>query len=140
MREISPSWPKPEKSVVAVGLFDGVHRGHRYLLGRLLEWSKEVSAKPVVITFTPHPQEILTGNSPPLVVSPHHRVRLLNNFGIARVWLLPVDKAFLGLKSEDFFRIYLKEALNAAGLLVGFDNKIGSDHADAAQLKKTGEE
>ena len=133
-----PPWPPPERSVVAVGLFDGVHRGHKHLLSELAEWGREASAVPVVVTFHPHPERITRGSAPPLIVSPRHRIRLISELGIERIWLLDLDPELLGMTAEAFLAAYVTGALNAVGLLVGFNNRLGKDRADYAVLRSLG--
>src|SRR5687767_13772557 len=60
-----------------IGVFDGIHLGHRYLLGRLVEEARRRGARPSVITFDSHPDEILVGAAPPLLLDPVERVRML---------------------------------------------------------------
>jgi riboflavin kinase/FMN adenylyltransferase len=122
-------------SVVAIGLFDGVHRGHQALLEELVRWGTDLAAEPAVITFDPHPREILAGDAPPLVVSARHRVRLIRACGVRRVWVLRSDRELLGLSARDFLRRFVVEALGGAGLLVGFDHRLGSDRADLGVLR-----
>jgi riboflavin kinase / FMN adenylyltransferase len=131
-------WPRPRRSVVAVGLFDGVHRGHRLLLGELVNWAARAGAEPVVITFDPHPAAVVAGVAPPLVTGPRERVRLIQALGIERVWLLPATPAFVKVRAEEFLRRYVCGDLGAIGLLVGFDNRLGSDQAGFAALRALG--
>jgi riboflavin kinase / FMN adenylyltransferase len=131
-------WPRPERSVVAVGLFDGVHRGHQFLLGELKRWASSVAADAVVVTFDPPPAAVISGAAPPLITSPRRRIRLIEELGIERVWLLRTDSSLVRLRAREFLEDYLCGALRAVGLLVGFDNRLGSDQADFAQLRSVG--
>lgn len=133
-----PPWPVPGRSIVSVGLFDGVHRGHAALLEQLRRQADAMGGEAVAVTFHPHPAALLTGRSPLLVVSPDHRVRLIQDLGIDRVWLMDLDRSFLAMAASDFLREFLCRQLNAVGLVVGFNNKLGSDQADFAQLQGLG--
>ncbi len=126
--------------MVAVGLFDGVHRGHRYLLETTRDWAAELRAVAVVVTFAPHPEELLHGNPPPLVVSPAHRVRLIHALGIARAWLFPLTAEIMRMTAREFVAQYVRDALGAVGLIVGFDHRLGSDRAGYATLHELGAE
>ena len=77
--------PSPRHSVVAVGVFDGVHLGHQRLLHELLELSSALEAVPTVITFRNHPDVVLRGSAPPLLVSVPHRLRLLRRAGVQQI-------------------------------------------------------
>jgi len=69
--------------VVVVGVFDGMHRGHAYLLGQLVEAAGMRDAQPAVITFDHHPDEVITGRAPALLMDPEDRVDLLAAAGVA---------------------------------------------------------
>jgi riboflavin kinase / FMN adenylyltransferase len=68
--------------LAVVGVFDGIHLGHRYLLEHLVHESRERGARPAVITFDSHPDEILRGAAPPLLLDPTERLRLLGDAGV----------------------------------------------------------
>lgn len=69
--------------VFVVGVFDGLHRGHRYLLGRLRRVADRLAARPAVITFDHHPDEVLRGEAPPLLCDPEERLVRLARLGVA---------------------------------------------------------
>lgn len=69
--------------VVVVGVFDGMHRGHAYLLGQLVDAAGMRDARPAVITFDHHPDEVITGRAPALLMDPEDRVDLLAAAGVA---------------------------------------------------------
>ncbi len=121
-----------------MGLFDGVHRGHAFLLETLKAWAAERGAAPVAVTFDPHPEEILHGAAPPLVVSPARRVELIRALGVPRVWLFPLTRAVMALAAREFVARHVRDALGGEGLLMGFDNRLGSDRADCAALRAAG--
>ena len=72
-------------SVVAVGVFDGMHIGHQRLVHDLLEFATELSAEPTVITFRNHPDGVISGSAPDPLISVPHRLRLLRRAGVRRV-------------------------------------------------------
>jgi riboflavin kinase/FMN adenylyltransferase len=70
-------------SLVTIGVFDGVHLGHKYLISQLKELAKKQSLRSIVITFRQHPQEILTPRSqPPFLTDVNEKARLLKNEGV----------------------------------------------------------
>ena len=91
------------KVAVAVGVFDGVHLGHQLLLDKLKELAAKQKVHPIVVTFHPHPRELLHPNSPPsLLLPPEEKVRLLHEYGAAAVVTIPFNKEFAALSPPEF--------------------------------------
>ena len=78
---------------VVVGVFDGLHRGHMYLLRRLVRSAREREARPSVITFDHHPDEILVGAAPPLLCDPAERLERLAAAGVETTVVQHFDEA-----------------------------------------------
>jgi riboflavin kinase/FMN adenylyltransferase len=109
-----------------IGVFDGIHLGHQYLLRRLVEESRSRSARPTVITFDSHPDEILVGSAPPLLLDPTDRIRLLEEAGVAVIVVQHFDAALRATEYDDFIhRITSRTRL--AGLLMTPDAAFGHD-------------
>ena len=123
----------PSRSVVAVGVFDGVHLGHQRLLHQLLEMSSALQGVPTVITFANHPDELLRGKAPPLLVSVPHRLRLLRRAGVQRVVLLTFEPRLQNMPPREFAERVLGKSLRARGLLLGYDSAIGKDRQGTPQ-------
>ena len=123
----------PSRSVVAVGVFDGVHLGHQRLLHQLLEMSSSLQGVPTVLTFANHPDEVLRGHAPPLLVSVPHRLRLLRRAGVQRLVLLTFDTRLQNMEPREFAERVLCRSLRARGLLLGYDSAIGKDRAGTPQ-------
>ena len=87
-----------------IGVFDGIHLGHRYLLGRLVEEARSRGARPCVITFDSHPDEILVGAAPPLLLDPEERVRMLGEAGVEVVVVQHFDAALRSTEYDEFIR------------------------------------
>jgi riboflavin kinase/FMN adenylyltransferase len=119
----------PSSSVVAVGVFDGVHLGHQRLLHQLLEMSSALQGVPTVITFANHPDEVLHGQAPPLLVSLPHRLRLLRRAGVQRLALLAFDARLQQMSPREFAERLLVRSLRSRGLLLGYDSALGRDRA-----------
>ena len=126
--------PAEDPSVVTVGVFDGVHLGHQRLLHELLEMASELHAVPTVVTFRDHPDRLLLGTAPPLLVSVPHRLRLLRRIGVQNVLLLDFDQNLRALKAEPFADRVLVTGLRAKGVLVGFDSALGKDREGTSDL------
>jgi riboflavin kinase/FMN adenylyltransferase len=114
-------------SVVAVGVFDGMHLGHQRLIFDLLEMATRLQGEPTVITFRNHPDEVLSGRAPEPLISIPHRLRLLRRAGVRRVLLLTFDEDLRRMSADDFAATVLRDGLGAKGLLLGFDSALGRD-------------
>lgn len=115
------------RSVVAVGVFDGVHLGHQRLLHDLLEMSARLHGVPTVVTFKNHPDQVLRGGAPPLLVSVPHRLRLLRRAGVQRLVLLDFEPRLQQMTAREFATDLLVGSLRASGLLLGYDSALGKD-------------
>jgi len=121
------------RSVVAVGVFDGVHLGHHRLLQQLLEMASSLQSAPTVVTFRNHPAQVLHGEAPPLLVSVSHRLRLLRRAGVQRVVLLEFEPRVRDLSPRDFATVVLHQSLRARGLLLGYDSALGKNREGTPQ-------
>jgi riboflavin kinase/FMN adenylyltransferase len=109
-----------------IGVFDGIHLGHRYLLGRLVEEARGRGARPTVITFDSHPDEILVGVAPPLLLDPAERFRMLGEAGVEVVVVQHFDAALRSTEYDEFVhRITSRTRL--AGLLMTPDAAFGHE-------------
>lgn len=127
------------RPAVTVGVFDGVHRGHRALLRELTGWAAEGGVDPVVVTFDVHPRTVLTGEGPALLSGIEHRVGLLGREGVRGVVVLPFDKIMASWTAEEFVRRVFVDALRASRVLVGRNHRFGRGRAgDFALLRALG--
>lgn len=109
-----------------IGVFDGIHLGHRYLLGRLVEEADGHHARPSVITFDSHPDEVLVGAAPPLLLDPAERIRMLGEAGVEVVVVQHFDAA-LRVTEYDAFVRRISTRTRLAGLLMTPDAAFGHD-------------
>lgn len=123
----------PSRSVVAVGVFDGVHLGHQRLLHQLVEMASSLQAVPAVVTFENHPDQLLHGQAPPLLCSVPHRLRLLRRAGVERLVLLTFEPRLMNMPAREFAEKVLVKSLRARGLLLGYDSALGKDRAGTPQ-------
>jgi riboflavin kinase/FMN adenylyltransferase len=118
--------PEDGPVFAVIGVFDGLHLGHRYLLGRLVEEARDRGARPCVITFDSHPDEILVGAAPPLLLDPAERLRMLGEAGVEVVVVQHFDAALRSTEYDEFVhRITSRTPL--AGLLMTPDAAFGHD-------------
>jgi len=120
-------------SVVAVGVFDGVHLGHQRLLHQLLEMASALGGMPTVVTFANHPDQVLYGDSPPLIISVPHRLRLLRRSGVLRLVQLQFEPRLQNMTARQFAEELLVERLRTRGLLLGYDSALGKDRQGTPQ-------
>jgi len=119
--------PKFRPCVVTIGNFDGVHRGHRQVLERSAELAAELGRLPVVVvTFDPHPLQVLAPEQAPLALTgSDHRLKLLAEEGADAVLVLPFTTAFAEVTAEEFVDDILLGALHARGVVVGENFRFG---------------
>jgi riboflavin kinase / FMN adenylyltransferase len=127
-------------SVVPIGIFDGVHRGHQLILARAVEAAAEHDARVVVITFDPHPVAVLRPEAMPLMLTTiERRVQLLKQYGADSVVVLEFNHALSQQTADEFVEQTLVERLNAIRIVVGANFRFGHRAAgDAALLRKFG--
>jgi riboflavin kinase / FMN adenylyltransferase len=128
-------------SVITIGAFDGVHRGHQRIVARAAEIGRERNLPVVVITFDPHPDEVIRpGSHPPFLCSVRRRAELLASLGAEAVCVLPFTLEFSRMDPDEFVRTVLVERLHAAAVVVGEDFRFGHKAAgDVHLLAKLGE-
>lgn len=128
------------RSVVTIGVFDGVHRGHQRVVARAVEAGAELRLPVVVITFDPHPDEVIRpGSHPPFLCSARRRAELLAGLGADAVCVLEFTTGFSRLAPEEFVRSVLVDRLRARQVVVGEDFRFGHRAAgDVALLSELG--
>ena len=116
-------------AVVATGFFDGVHLGHRQVIQTLVSSARQKGEEAIVVTFAQHPRAVLQQDARDLRLlnSPQEKEALLRALGVDRVEVLPFDRAFARLTAEQYVRTVLQERLGATRLVLGYDNRLGSD-------------
>jgi riboflavin kinase / FMN adenylyltransferase len=119
-------------AVVAIGVFDGVHRAHRQIISEAVKHARRISGCPVVITFWPHPR------GRPSLYSLEHRLRLLQQLGVGLCVVVPFTGSFASQSPEAFVAQIICKRLNAAAVYVGenfrFGRNASGDISDLARL------
>lgn len=131
LESIPSGW---ERSVVAVGVFDGVHHGHRAIVGAAAELERGLGVPVVAVTFEPHPQAVLHGTGPSVLTPVDRRVELLGRSGADAVVVLPFTEELAALPPEEFARRVLVDHLHAAAVVVGEDFRFGHRAAGTVAL------
>ena len=124
--------------VVTIGNFDGVHLGHRHLLGRLKRRSEELGVPSCVYTFEPPPRVLLAPQLRQSRISPwDEKVRRLHEFGIDQIVIERFTRAFAQHPPEWFVREILERRLRAKALVVGYDFRFGRARAGDVDLLRS---
>lgn len=122
-----------EKTIYALGFFDGVHLGHGALLNACQKKAQENNTYAGVVTFGDHPDTLVLGTTPGLINTPADRERLLRHFGMSTVVTLPFDEHMKTMPWQDFIQM-LREEYNAAGFVCGEDFRFGNKGQGTAML------
>jgi riboflavin kinase/FMN adenylyltransferase len=123
-----PSSIRP--TVVSIGVFDGVHRGHQALMRTVLDEAHELNATPVVVTFDRHPLAVISpGNEPPQITTLTQRARAMGALGIAALVVLHFDDHLRNMEPDEFIRTVLVDALGCEHVVVGANFRFGHNQA-----------
>ncbi len=129
------------RSVVTIGVFDGVHRGHQQIISHVVERARDAGLNSVVVTFDPHPAEVVRpGSHPAMLTTPRRKAELIEGLGADALCVLPFTPAFSRLSAEEFVHDVLVEHLHAAAVVVGKNFRFGHKAAgDTALLTALGQ-
>lgn len=120
--------------VLALGNFDGVHRGHQALLMKTLQLAAQLDAIPGVMTFDPHPLQLLAPQKlPPMILDQKAKLQLLASKGIEVVLVVPFTRIFAELLPRAFFTEVLLEQVGVRGLVVGYNYTFGQGGKGTAE-------
>jgi len=126
------------RTTLTIGNFDGVHRGHRALIERVVAKGRELRVSSCVLTFEPHPREFFAGDAAPARLTRlHDKLELLKAAGVERVHLVRFDARFAAMSAAHFIQDVLVRGLAVAWLLVGRDFRFGAKRqGDFATLEQ----
>lgn len=138
LEDIPEGWGR---SVVTIGSYDGVHRGHQLIIGRTVQRARELGVPAVVVTFDPHPSEVVRPGSHPPLLAPHpRRAELMGELGVDAVLVLPFTQDFSKLSPADFVVKVLVDKLHAQSVVEGPNFRFGHKAAgNVAFLAEQGE-
>ena len=117
--------------VATIGFFDGVHRGHQFLIDQLVRIAKERGWASMLITFNRHPRQVLKKDfQPKLLTTFEEKLRLLSETGVDNCVVLPFSEQMAALSAYDFMKTILREQLNVQLLYVGYDHHFGNSRTE----------
>jgi riboflavin kinase / FMN adenylyltransferase len=127
---------------LAVGVFDGVHLGHRAVISTSAEHARAVNGTPVVVTFDPHPEKILRPDKAPhLLTATPHKIALIRTLDVRHLLIIPFDKHFAATEPEDFVHQLVQHSSQLREICVGHEWSFGRNRRGNLQLlKKLGAE
>ena len=140
IRGITHWQEKFSRPVVAIGVFDGLHHGHRRLISTMKQRVNTIKGTPVIMTFDPHPIKVLHPEKElSLIASLEYRLKLIKDEGIRACLVVPFTKRFSAMNPERFIEHYLIKKLGVAEIVVGEDFHFGHNRrGDVELLEKMG--
>jgi riboflavin kinase/FMN adenylyltransferase len=133
-----PAFPADNGAVVTVGTFDGMHRGHQDVLARLVARSRQLNQPGLIVTFEPHPLEVVNPTAAPLLLTTREeKLELLAQTGVPYVAVVPFTPALAALDAESFVEQILRRRYHMSELLVGYDHGFGRGRLGDVNVLKT---
>jgi len=130
-----------ENTVVTVGTFDGVHEGHREIVREVVRRAKERGGRSVVITFEPHPKEVLTTASVQLLTTLEERLQRLEELGPDMLFVITFTYEFSRQSFREFYLDYLIHGIGVSEIVEGYDHHFGRDReGNVEELVRLGKE
>jgi riboflavin kinase/FMN adenylyltransferase len=121
--------------VVTIGVFDGVHRGHQHIIGHTVQRARELGLSSVVVTFDPHPSEVVRpGSHPAVLTEAGRKAELVEALGVDVLCVIPFTLEFSHLSAETFVHDVLVEHLHASEVVVGQNFRFGHKAAGDVEL------
>jgi riboflavin kinase/FMN adenylyltransferase len=135
IRDATPASAIPRGAVVAMGNFDGVHLGHRAVIGAALRMARAHGRPAFAVTFEPHPRSFFSPNSPQFrLTTETNKLRLLAGTGLSGAVVMTFDKVRAGTSAQDFIHHDLIERLGISGIAVGYDFHFGKGRVGSPAL------
>lgn len=130
--------PYVKGTVITVGTFDGVHRGHRDVVERLVARGRTLKIPSVLVTFEPHPLEIVNPAAAPMLLTTHNeKVEVLAETGLDYIAILPFTPELASYSAEDFVELILRRRFRLRELLIGYDHGFGKQRAGNVDVLRT---
>lgn len=125
-----------KNAVVTIGTFDGVHLGHQAIFKEMRRLADEVNGETMVVTFHPHPRQVLAIGTEKLrfICSQEEKLKKFEEFGIDNVVIIPFTKEFASTPSDEFIKDYIIERIHPAVIVVGYDHHFGKNRMGDFQM------
>lgn len=128
--------PVFRNAVITIGTFDGVHSGHQYILQQLQEAAGACNGETVIITFDPHPREVLSPHDKTvrLLTTLEEKIQLLEQCGIHHLVVVPFTKAFSELSAQAYVEDFLIRTFRPHTIIIGYDHRFGHNREGGLEL------
>ncbi|RAJ87806.1 riboflavin kinase/FMN adenylyltransferase [Chitinophaga dinghuensis] len=128
--------PEFRNAVVTIGTFDGVHLGHRYILQQLEQAAAACNGETVIVTFDPHPREVLGSSAQPvkLLTTLPEKIALLEKQGIDHLVVVPFTRAFSELSAQAYLEDFLIARFHPHTIIIGYDHRFGHNREGGLEL------
>lgn len=113
--------------VATIGVFDGMHIGHRVVMDSTNDLARQFEGESVGVTFEIHPQTLVGGGAPAMITSVPHRLVLMERYGLDHAVLLPFNEEVREMSAEAFADRVFVDGIGVRGLVLGFDSRFGKD-------------
>ncbi len=123
--------PVFRNAVVTIGTFDGLHKGHQQILNLMLDEAKNVNGETVIITFHPHPRQVIAANQNELFLlnSLQEKITLLEKYGIQHLVVTPFTEAFSLQSAEEYIENFLVKTFHPHTIIIGHDHRFGKSRS-----------
>ena len=123
------SLPVFKNAVITIGTFDGVHRGHQQILEQLIKEATAIDGTAVLITFYPHPKQVVSLQKGPLYIinTPEEKYDLLHRKGIEHIVVVPFDTAFAEQTATSYIKDFLADKFHPHTIIIGYDHRFGNN-------------
>jgi riboflavin kinase/FMN adenylyltransferase len=130
--------PHIDGAVITVGTFDGVHRGHRDVVERIVHRASQIGVASVLVTFDPHPLEVVNPAAAPLLLTTRdEKLEVLAETGINYLAVVPFTESLAGYSAEDFVELVLRRRFRLRELFIGYDHGFGRQRAGNVGVLQT---
>lgn len=125
------SLPAFRNAVLTIGTFDGVHLGHLQIIQQLIREAALVNGEPVLITFFPHPKQVVASVKKPLFIlnTPGEKYELLHKAGINNIVEVPFTRSFAEQPAENYIKDFLVDQFHPHTIIIGYDHRFGKDRS-----------
>ena len=113
------------RPVATIGVFDGIHLGHRAVIDQTRDLARELDGESVIVTFGTHPREVVRGRAPRAITSVAHRLVLLERSGLDHAVVLPFSKEIMAMSADEFATRVFHQGMGVVGIVLGFDSRFG---------------
>ncbi|WP_126971401.1 bifunctional riboflavin kinase/FAD synthetase [Gynurincola endophyticus] len=121
--------PAFKNAVITIGTFDGVHQGHCSIIRQLVATASTVQGESVLITFHPHPRQVVAGKALPLLNSIDEKMELLETEGVDNLVIIPFTAAFSQMDAHEYIEEFLIEKFHPHTIIIGYDHRFGKNRS-----------